>query len=391
MINLTFKNRDGLNISASLHPSHNKQSDIYAIFAHCFTCGKNINAAKNIANQLANNGINILRFDFTGVGESQGSVEDAYFTSNVSDLVDAARFLNENYVAPSLLIGHSLGGTATLVAALELPSVKAVATIGAPAHTRHLLSTIGADTTKIADDGEHIVDFYGSRLTINQQFIDDLSTKHLGERLADLDKALLIMHSPIDETVSISHAGELFQLAQHPKSFVSLNKSDHLLSNKQDAAYVANLIFEWSTQYLEKIEAYDFPKSKPNEITASLDLDDTYLTRTSLGKHHLLVDEPKSIGGSNLGATPTQLLAASLASCTTITLSMYASRKKFDVLNISCKVTHETVNGQSQFNRAIELSGNLTQEQKVRMLAIANKCPIHKLLTHKNIVKSYLV
>ena len=254
MSKLTFTNRSGHKLAANLHKSY-RPTDTYAIFAHCFTCGQNVNAAVNIANQLASEGINVLRFDFTGIGASDGAVEDAYFSSNIQDLIDAAQFLSDNYTAPSLMIGHSLGGTAALAAALELPGIKAVVTIGAPADSGHILQTLAADKQKIAQDGVHKIKFYGNDISVNQQFVDDVCAEHLAERLGKLNKALLIMHSPIDEIVSVDNAGTLFQMANHPKSFVSLNKADHLLSKKADAQYAAGIIYDWSCTYI-----------KPNQI-----------------------------------------------------------------------------------------------------------------------------
>lgn len=390
MSKLTFTNRNGHSLAANLHQSQ-KPSDVYAIFAHCFTCGQNINAAINIANQLADEGINVLRFDFTGIGASDGTVEDAYFSSNIQDLVDAAQFLTDNYAAPSLMIGHSLGGTAALVASLELPSIKTIATIGAPADSGHILKTLGADKEKIAQDGSHKIEFFGNDITVNQQFIDDVCAEHLADRLGKLHKALLIMHSPIDEIVSIDNASALFQMANHPKSFVSLNNADHLLSKKSDAKYVASIIRDWASAYITTAPNYKYPAAQPDEIAASLSVDDTYLTRINMGGHHILADEPTSIGGTDLGATPSQLLQAALASCTTITLSMYATRKKWPVIDIDCVVTATKIDGKKAFNRAISIKGDLTDEQRQRMLEIANKCPIHKTLTQGAIVNSFLV
>ncbi len=391
MKNLSFINRNGLKISASLHISSNPQSKVFAIFAHCFTCGKNSHAARNIAIQLAASGINILRFDFTGIGKSEGEVNDAYFTSNIYDIIDAAEFLKQNYHTPSLLIGHSLGGTATIAAAMQLPDIKAVATIGAPANSGHVLKTMGANRDIIDQHGQHVLDFYGNILTINQQFVDDVCEKHLKDHLSASNKALLIMHSPIDQIVSIDNAGKLFQMAQHPKSFISLDKADHLLSNPKDAHYAADIIVKWASQYVILPNAVHFPKPVTDATVASLDIADTYLTRISMGKHQLLSDEPTSLGGTDLGATPAQLLAAALAACTNITLSMYSARKKWPLSHVESKVTREIIDGKPVYIRAISLQGDLTDEQTQRILEIADKCPIHKLISHETEVRSHLV
>lgn len=390
MTKLTFTNRRGHKLAANLHKSA-RPSDTYAIFAHCFTCGQNVNAAVNIATQLANEGINVLRFDFTGIGASDGAVADAYFSATVQDLIDAAQYLSENHSAPSLLIGHSLGGTAALAAALELPCIKAVATIGAPADSGHILQILGADRKKVAQDGAHKIKFYGNDVEVNQQFIDDVSAKHLTDRLGKLNKALLIMHSPVDQIVSIDNAGTLFQLANHPKSFVSLNKADHLLSKKADAKYAAGIIYDWSCAYIKTLPAYKYPRAKTGEVSAVLNVNDTYLTRINMAGHQVLADEPKNIGGTDLGASPMQLLEASLASCTTITLSMYTTRKKWAVKHVDCVVTHSNIDGKTIFNRAITVKGDLTPAQHERILAIANKCPMHKIISHGAQVNSFLV
>lgn len=390
MSKLTFTNRSGHKLSANLHQSPIK-SDTYAIFAHCFTCGQNINAAVNIANHLAAEGINVLRFDFTGIGASEGAINNAYFSATVQDLVDAARFLSENHTAPSLMIGHSLGGTAALAASLELPSIKTVATIGAPADSGHILTTLGADQQKIATDGSHKIKFFGNDVEVNQHFIDDVCAEHLADRLKKLHKALLIMHSPIDEIVSIDNASRLFQMANHPKSYISLNKANHLLTKKADATYAAGIIFDWACAYIKTPKALKYPTAKAGEVAATLSMKDTYLTRINMHGHYILSDEPKNLGGSDLGANPIQLLEAALASCTTITLSMYASRKKWLVTDIDCVVTAgDSIDGKRSFNRAISLKGNLTDEQRNRMLEIANKCPVHKTLSHGAVVKSFL-
>lgn len=390
MTKLTFTNRSGHVLSANLHKSKMPNAP-YAIFAHCFTCGQNINAAVNIANQLAEEGIHILRFDFTGIGASQGAITNAYFSSNIQDLVDAAAYLTDNYAAPSLMIGHSLGGTAALAAALQLPSIKAVATIGAPADSGHILTTLGANKAMVKQNGTHNITFYGNEIKVNQQFVDDVNAEHLVDRLKNLNKALLIMHSPVDDVVSIDNAGKLFQMANHPKSFISLNKADHLLSKKSDAKYVSGIIYDWACAYIKTPKPIKYPHAKVGEVAATLDMDDTYLTRISMSGHHILADEPQNVGGSDLGASPMQLLEAALASCTTITLSMYATRKKWAVTNIDCEVTATKADGKRAFNRAISLKGDLTDQQRNRMLEIANKCPVHKTLSHGAVVNSFLI
>lgn len=391
MQHLTITNREGHDLAANLHPSHIPNSDTYAIFAHCFTCGKNIKAAVNIANQLAAMGINVLRFDFTGIGASAGDIKDAYFTNNINDLIDAANYLEENYKAPSLMIGHSLGGTATIAAAYDIKSVKAVATIGAPAHSGHILETLGVDQDIIDNEGQHDIKFYGNNLTVNKQFVDDVCFKHLQEKLNKLKKSLLIMHSPVDEIVSIDHAGELFQMAQHPKSFISLNKAEHLLGTKKDAKYVASLISQWAKPYLPTITEITYPKPVSGGAVGTLNMSDTYLTRLSMNEHQLIADEPTDLGGSNLGPTPMQLLEASLVACTTITLSMYTTRKKWAVDKMDVTVKRQKIDGKTHFIREITVVGDLTEEQRGRILEIANKCPVHKLIANGSPVDSYLV
>lgn len=389
MKKLTFTNRTGHKLAATLHPSK-RPSQTYAIFAHCFTCGQNVGAAKNIANKLAAEGVHILRFDFTGIGASEGAVHNAYFTSNVQDLVDAANFLAKNYQEPSLLIGHSLGGMAVLAAGLQLPNIKAIATIGAPSDSGHILKTLGTDAKSVARKGTQHIKFYGNDVTVSQEFVDDVCTEHLEDRLHKLKKALLIMHSPIDEIVSVDNAASLFQMANHPKSFVSLNKADHILSKKQDAIYAAGIIYDWACTYIKTDALPKYPKATNGQVAAALKMKDTYLTRINMAGHQILADEPTNVGGTDMGATPIQLLEAALASCTTITLSMYITRKNWDVDNVDVVVTASKINGKRAFERKISVTGNLTDSQRQRILDIANKCPVHKTLSQGAVVNSYL-
>lgn len=364
-----------------------------ALFAHCFTCSKDLKAANNIARALAGAGIAVLRFDFTGLGQSEGDFADTNFSSNVSDLLAAVRFLEENYRAPEILLGHSLGGTAILQAASEVPSAVAVATIGSPAdpgHVRHLFA--GAEET-LRDEGVAEVHLGGRPFTIKRQFLDDLERHALPDGVKSLRKALLIMHAPLDDIVEIDNASALFATALHPKSFVSLDKADHLLTREEDSLYAGRVLAAWASRYLGAESTA--PDARPDTgayDTAARTRQGGFRTDVVAGGHDLVADEPASVGGTDAGPSPYDLLSAALAACTSMTLKMYAAHKKIDLESATVRLRHGKIHAQDcedcetaegridQFERELVLEGDLTEEQRQRMLEIADRCPVHRTL-----------
>jgi uncharacterized OsmC-like protein/alpha-beta hydrolase superfamily lysophospholipase len=390
---VSFDNEDGHALSGLL-ALPDSPPRAYALFAHCFTCSKNTKAATNIAQALTNSGIAVLRFDFTGLGQSEGDFADTNFSSNVSDLLAAVRFLEENHRAPAILLGHSLGGTAILQAAADVPSAVAVATLGSPSdpgHVRHLLS--GAEET-LREQGIAEVNLGGRPFTIKRQFLDDLERHELPFAVKSLRKALLIMHAPLDDIVEIDNASALFSNALHPKSFISLDKADHLLSREADSLYAGRVLATWASRYLES-EASEAPSGTPDTgdyETAARTHISGFRTELVAGGHALVADEPASVGGTGAGPSPYDLLSAALAACTSMTLKMYASHKKLDLESATVRVRHgkihahdcedcESAEGRiDQFERELLLEGKLSDAERQRMLEIADRCPVHRTL-----------
>ena len=371
-----------------------------ALFAHCFTCSKDIPAARRVATRLAANGMAVLRFDFTGLGHSGGEFSNTNFTTNVEDLVLAAQFLEERFSAPQLLIGHSLGGAAVLKAAAQVPSAKAVATIGAPFDPAHVAHNFGGQLDDIKITGEATVELAGRPFKICRQFLDDIAAQNLQPAIADLKKALLVLHAPMDDTVSIDNAAEIFGAAKHPKSFVTLDDADHLVSHARDAEYVADTIFAWVARYVDLSEPQLRQGAPEGTVRVSEADPDGFLQDVDVaGQHHLLADEPASYGGTNLGPTPYQYLSSGLGACTTMTIRMYARRKKIALRAVSVDVTHDKrhidamqdgAGKQDVFRREIHLEGDLTSAERDRLLQIADKCPVHKTLHTTSIIETVL-
>lgn len=390
--NLSFPNASGEQLSARLYLPLEEVPRFYAVFAHCFTCSKNFKAVSNISDTLSQLGVAVLSFDFTGLGNSEGDFVESGFSSNVSDLIMAAKFLEEKYEAPKLIIGHSLGGAAVIFAAAKLDSIQAVVTIGAPADPLHVTNLFSKDLERIESEGRAEVSIGGRPFTLSQEFVKDLETQNLTDVLKDLRKAFLFLHSPQDTIVDISNAAELYQAAHHPKSFVSLDGADHLLSEEKESRYAGELISTWTKKYLPvELSENDV---KGHQVKVRL-AGDSYTSEILTPFHHLLADEPESVGGQNLGPTPYDLLMASLGACTAMTLKMYANRKGWDLEEINVFLNHEKVhqkdaedtkNGKlSKFTRLLEIKGELTEEMKEKLLEIADKCPVHKTL-HEPIV-----
>ncbi len=393
--NITFPNASGEQLSARLYLPLDEVPRFYAVFAHCFTCSKNFKAVSNISDTLSQLGVAVLSFDFTGLGKSEGDFGESGFSSNVSDLVIASQYLEENYEAPKLMIGHSLGGAAVIFAAAKLDSIQAVVTIGAPADPLHVTNLFSKDLDRIESEGRAEVSIGGRPFTLSQEFVNDLESQNLLEILHGMRKAFLFMHSPQDTVVDLSNAAELYQAAYHPKSFVSLNGADHLLSEEKESRYVGELISTWSKKYLPvEVSENDV---KGHQVKVRL-AGDSYTSEILTPFHHLLADEPESVGGQNLGPTPYDLLMASLGACTAMTLKMYANRKGWDLEEINVFLNHEKVHQKdaedakdgklSKFTRYLEIKGELTEEMKEKLLEIADKCPVHKTLHEPILVET---
>ncbi len=367
----------------------------YALFAHCFTCGKDVLAAKRIAVALAAKGIATLRFDFTGLGSSEGDFANSTFSSNVADLVRAADHLRATRQAPTILIGHSLGGAAILAAAGRIPEAKAVVTIAAPSDPAHVTHLFRDKVEDIRAQGEVEVSLAGRPFRIKREFLDDIAEQNLMAQVSKLHKALLIMQSPTDDTVGIDNATHIFAAAKHPKSFVSLAGSDHLLSGKQDAAYVADVIGAWAERYVDLATpqpAADAGRTPRNVVVRETRASKFQQTVTT-GPHRMLADEPVAAGGEDTGPGPYDFLLAGLGACTSMTMRMYADRKALPLDRVTVTLNHskiyakdceecETREGMlDQIDRIIRIEGALDAEQRKRLMEIADKCPVHRTLT----------
>jgi uncharacterized OsmC-like protein/pimeloyl-ACP methyl ester carboxylesterase len=371
-----------------------------ALLAHCFTCGKDIAASRRIAARLADQGIAVLRFDFTGLGHSGGEFENTSFTSNVADLIAAADTLKDRGMAPALIIGHSLGGAAVLRAAGKIASAKAVVTIGAPYDPEHVVHNFGTALETIARDGVGEVNLGGRPVRIGQGFIEDVRTENLTADIAALGKALLVLHAPRDTIVGVENATQIFIAAKHPKSFVTLDDADHLISRPSDADYAADVIASWAGKYLALRHPAP-PIGAPEGVTRTSEVDPKgFLQDIMAGpKHHVKADEPESYGGTDRGLTPYQFLAAGLGACTSMTIRMYARRKNWPLDHVGVDVTHNRVHAQDagvevgpldQFTRVISLTGALDDLQRQRLLEIADKCPVHRSLEAGATIKTEL-
>ena len=387
---ITFAGHDGGRLAARLDLPEGPVLAT-ALFAHCFTCSKDIPAARRISARLAAMGIAVLRFDFTGLGHSEGEFANTTFTSNVEDLIAAAHYLAGRDMAPALLIGHSLGGAAVLRARAGIPSIKAVVTLGAPADPGHVSHHFEQALPEIEQEGSAEVSLGGRPFRIGKAFVDDISEAALTPSVADLKAALLILHAPRDETVSIDNASTLFMAAKHPKSFVTLDDADHLITRASDAEYAADVISAWVSRYVD-LRPPAPPPGAPEGVVRVTEADPNgFLQDIQAGpRHHVVADEPASYGGTDRGMSPYGFVSSGLGACTSMTIRMYARRKKWPLTSVSVDVCHNKVHAQDAglngdakvdlFRRKIRLEGPLDQAQRDRLLEIADKCPVHRTL-----------
>ncbi len=386
---VTFKGFDGSDLAGIVETPDLGEPIAWVLYAHCFTCGKDVAAASRIARALSMRGFGVLRFDFTGLGKSEGDFADTNFSTNVRDLHLAEAFLREHYDAPQILIGHSLGGTAALAAGRQMESCKAIATIGSPFDPEHVTKQFGDHIEEIESAGQADVELAGRPFVIKKQFLDDVRDASIEDDVAHLRKALLVFHSPIDASVSINEAEKIYLTAKHPKSFVSLDTADHLLTSKTDAEYVATTVAGWASRYIE-------PHVSDVEVSGGEvfvgEADKKFARTVQTDSHAWISDEPKAMGGRDRGPDPYEQLLAALGTCTSMTIRMYANRKQLPLEDVSVLLKHnrdyfsdcedcdEKLRQIETLSREISFQGDLTDEEQARLMEIADRCPVHKTL-----------
>ncbi len=374
----------------------------YALFAHCFTCGKDSSASVRVSRALAERGIATLRFDFAGIGASGGSFAETTFTSNVDDLVAAADALRVRFQAPALLIGHSLGGAAVIAAASRIPEARAVVTIGAPADAAHVAHHFSEAVAAIQAHGAADVTLGGRSLTIGRAFVDDIAMQPQRDRIAALRRALLVLHAPQDAVVGVDNASAIFLAARHPKSFISLDDADHFLSRPSDAAYAAGVIAGWAERYLPAPAEASALAAGDGWVSVGETGDGQFRNEVQVGRHRFLAGEPVALGGDDAGPTPYDLLAASLGACKSITVRMYADQKGWPLARVGARVRHNKIHAADcadcetsagkidEFRVEMSFEGALSPEQRARLMEIADKCPVHRTLHAEVKVRSSL-
>ena len=396
---IEFPGTTGDNLAARLDVPAKPRA--FALFAHCFTCGKDQFAAPRIAEGLTARGIAVLRFDFTGIGGSEGDFANTNFSSNVQDLVAAADYLRTSHAAPSLLIGHSLGGAAVLAAAPRVPEATGVVTIGAPSSAAHVTHNFAADLAEIAEKGTAKVTLAGRSFTITKQFLDDVAEQNILDGLPKLKKALLVCHAPRDEYVGIENATKIFTTARHPKSFLSLDTADHLLRKREDAVYAADVIAAWASRYLPAVE--EPTALSPGTVEVSETLAGHLAQRVRAGRHVLLAGEPVADGGDDVGPGPYDYLLAALGACTSMTMRLYAERKGIAAERFAVRLSHRRIHAEDctgcetktgnigEITRDITIEGDIPEAARARLMEIADRCPVHETLTHEIKIRSRLV
>ncbi len=389
---VSFSNGRGQQLTGRLELPSDDAPHAFVLFAHCFTCGKDLRGAVELTRALTLDGFGVLRFDFTGLGESEGTFAETTFSSTADDLVAAARFLEAEHAAPQILIGHSLGGTAVIRAAANIPSASAVVTIGAPFDAEHVTQHFGEAVTAIEEQGDAEVQIAGRAFRVSREFLRDVRTSQITDSLHGLTQALLVMHSPTDQIVGIENAAKIYTAARHPKSFVSLDGADHLLSSQRDAQYAARMLAVWASRYVA-----DPAEPTVNELVAREDVATRtartkYRTEVRTQRHGLVADEPKAVGGADLGPSPYDLLLSALGACTGMTLRMYADRKQWALDEVTVHLKHGRLHAADSkspeeksaradhIERILEIRGTLDDSQRARLLEIANMCPVHRTL-----------
>ena len=401
---VSFSNRSGIQLSGRIDLPPDRSPRAFVLLAHCFTCSKDLTAHRHIARILSGAGLGVLSFDFTGLGASEGEFEQTTFSSQASDLIDAAEFLASEYEAPAFLVGHSLGGTACLYAARELPSVRGVATIGSPAAPAHVEKLFTGNIDEIESSGSASVSIGGRPFTIRKSFVDDIRNHPPEQWIGGLKADLLILHSPVDAIVGVENAERIFTATRHPKSFVSLRHADHLLSKPEDAEYAGAMIGAWVTALA--------PAAQPTRITTDRQVAarigrDHYTVQIRAGRHAMVADEPEAAGGADLGGSPYDYLLAALGACTVMTLRMYADRKQLALDSVTVHLSHEKVHAEDtaacgdepaggsgskidRIERVLEIEGDLSDDERARLAEIADKCPVHRTLTSRTVVETRL-
>lgn len=400
---LKIKNRKGIHLNASLDLPANQKPEFFAIFAHCFTCSSNLNAVRYLSRALTQDGFGVVRFDFTGLGRSEGEFADSHFSANVDDLMDVHKYIKENYQAPSLLVGHSLGGAAVLVAASKLEDIKAVATVGAPSTVSHVKHLFSHGIDEVEEKGEAEVNIGGRPFKIDTEFIKAFDKTDLPKTVKNLRKPILIMHSPFDKIVGIENAKELYEAAMHPKSFISLDTADHLLQQEKDSVYVGQMIGTWVKHYFPRKEEETLD-TKGEQVAAHLHIvKDNFTTTIQTKNHSLIADEPKDVGGNDFGPSPYEYLNAALAACTTLTLKMYAERKEWDLQEVYAYLSHSRKHSDDlkldldkpkfldHIDKKLKFVGNLSDEQILRLKEISSRCPVHRTLENQVILETTLI
>jgi uncharacterized OsmC-like protein/pimeloyl-ACP methyl ester carboxylesterase len=400
---LKIVNRKGLKLNAHLELPANQKPNYYAIFAHCFTCSSSLSAVRNTSRALTQDGFAVVRFDFTGLGRSEGDFADSHFSANVEDLLDVHAYMSEHYDAPGLLVGHSLGGAAVLVAASKIEAVKAVATVGAPASVGHVKHLFSHQVEAIKDKGDVEVNIGGRPFVINQDFVTEFDKTDLLSIVKNLRKPLLIMHSPFDKIVGIENAQQLYHNAHHPKSFVSLDDADHLLTVEKDSQYVGDVIGTWAKRYFPKVENVML-STESEQLVGHLNIiEDNFTTSIQTKNHSFIADEPASIGGSDFGPSPYEYLNAALAACTVMTLKLYAERKQWDLQEVFVYISHSRKHSDDlqvevekpkyldHISKKLKFVGNLDATQKERLKDIASRCPVHKTIASEVIFETEVI
>lgn len=385
-----------LELPASQHPQQ------YAIFAHCFSCHSSYKAIGNITRKLTEAGFGVLKFDFTGLGQSEGEFAESHFSANISDLLAVNQYMTENNMTPSLLIGHSLGGAAVIAAAAQLENIKAIATINAPSNVEHVTRHFSHQFDESSEKGDVEINIGGRPFKINQEFVDDFGKTDLPTITKNLRKPILIMHSPIDNTVSIDEAQKIYLSARHPKSFISLDHADHLLTDQEDSSYAGTMIGAWAKRYFPQ-EKTQILKTGGEQLVGHLNLKNNFTTQIQTKSHSFAADEPESVGGDDFGPSPYELLNAGLAACTAMTFKLYAERKQWDLQEVYVYLTHarkhsdelnvkkETPGYLDHINKKLKFVGKLDEAQISKLKDIASRCPVHRTLLTEVVIETEMI